>query len=230
MNRRPIAVALIVGVAGLSIAGTALAAAGVVSMRAAKRSVTYPGVVDLIATGTGTETLARFERSTSPTNTLSWETLESRATVGVSAFRVPHLPRRNAYYRAVIGGVESTPAVYVAVRVPMSAPRLSSSRPKAGTRLRVSGTVRPNHPLGMGAEAPYRFGLEFDKRTKSGSWKTQSSRTALITAEVDSDTSRWSGDRLLKRGDAGLWRVRAFHECPNHARSYSAWREFSVRP
>ena len=103
-------------------------------------------------------------------------------------------PRRNTYYRAVSSLKPATQSQDLLVKVrPLIGFRVSDSTPRAGQRVRFSGTVRPRHN-----------GRRVNIQRKSGSrWITVARPTLRA---LNASTSRYS--RRIRVRSSGTYRVR----------------------
>jgi hypothetical protein len=80
--------------------------------------------------------------STSPT----WSDVETRTTDAKGDASFTTRPRRNDYYRAIARTTPEQTSAELLVKVaPLVGFRVSDSTPRAGSRVRFSGTVRPRH-------------------------------------------------------------------------------------
>lgn len=198
-----------------------------VSLKPDKTSATYPSVITLVAQVTtvtaSTPPTAAFEvRSADSTLWVPLATITAKdgAPGRFVALSAPN--PKNAYYRARVGSMETT-TVYVAVTVPMGTPKATKSKVKAGSTIGFSGTIRPFHPNTS------ELRVDFQKKGSKG-WRTSASLTTTLapTVPIDNDMSKWVHTISPTKGNAGLWRVRSFHECPRHSASYSKWTYFTV--
>jgi len=81
-----------------------------------------------------------------PSTSTTWSDIETKTTDAKGDAAFTTRPRRNDYYRAV---ARTTPEQISAEQLVKVAPlvgfRVSDSTPRAGSRVRFSGTVRPRH-------------------------------------------------------------------------------------
>ncbi len=196
-----------------------------VTLTASVRELTYPTIVELVATASNPETTtARFQRRR--VDLTAWEEIGTvSSTTGQFVFL--DIPRYGYSYRALVGSTESS-AVAVAVHVPLSKPGASASLVKAGRVLRLWGAIRPKHGAAT-AEIRYRlYWQKYNPKTRKWTNGTPTSLSIDPANDVNSDTSRWFFNLTTRTSLVGSWRVRFFHECPRHKASYSPWTTFAV--
>ena len=151
-------------------------------------TVTISGKVQNNQAGT-TVTLLR--------KTVPATTFTGTATVTVDkngGYTFTQRPRRNTYYRAVSSLKPTTQSADLLVKVsPLVGFRVSDTTPRAGQRVRFSGTVRPRHN-----------GRRVNIQKKSGNrWITVARPTLR---RLNASTSRYS--RRIRVRRSGTYRVR----------------------
>ena len=81
-----------------------------------------------------------------PSTSQTWSDVETKATDAKGDTAFISRPRRNDYYRAVARTTpEQISAESLVTVAPLVGFRVSDSTPRAGSRVRFSGTVRPRH-------------------------------------------------------------------------------------
>jgi hypothetical protein len=81
-----------------------------------------------------------------PSTSQTWSDVETKATDAKGDTTFISHPRRNDYYRAIARTTPEQTSAEALVKVaPLVSFRVSDSTPRAGSRVRFSGTVRPRH-------------------------------------------------------------------------------------
>jgi hypothetical protein len=81
-----------------------------------------------------------------PSTSQTWSDIETKATDAKGDTTFISHPRRNDYYRAIARTTPEQTSPEALVKVaPLVSFRVSDSTPRAGSRVRFSGTVRPRH-------------------------------------------------------------------------------------
>ena len=192
-----------------------------VSLTASTKELTYPTIVELVATATNPETTtARFERRR--VDRQNWEVLGTSPSTTTGQFVWLDVPAYGYAYRAIVGSIVSDEFAVI-THVPLSKPALNTSRVKAGGVLALSGTIRPKHGAAT-EEIKYRlYWQRYDAKTRK--WVAAGTTNMSIDPanDLNSDTSKWMFNRKTAPWMVGAWRVRFFHQCPRHKDSYSPW-------
>ncbi len=197
-----------------------------VKLTATPSSVTYPAIVTLSALASNIDTtVAKFEvRSADST---LWTPLAGPVDSTTGQFKYLYFPKKNSYYRVIVGDVQTDGTLYVPVRTNLSKPVGNATAFRVGQQLRMWGTIRPYHPVGDHPD-DVKYYLYWQKYSYSlRRWVACKTATPLsITSVVDNDTTKWSYGRAMN--NPGLWRVRFYHQCPRHAATYSPWLTYRV--
>ena len=201
-----------------------------VKLAANVKELTYPGIVELVATASNpSTTTARFQRRRRVTLVEwgAWETIDT-VTSTTNQFVSLDVPRYGYEYKAIVGSIESS-AVAVSLRVPMGKPLVSPARVKVGKTAKLSGTIRPRHGAAT-TEILYRLYWErYDARLRRWVRVTGFTNVTIDPKnDVNNDMSKWVYNLSVLPSYVGAWRVRSFHQCPRHKASYSTWTTFTV--
>lgn len=173
------------------------------------QATTFTGKV----TGAGAATTVEIQRDPYPFGD-GFTVQRSVATAKNGSFSVALLATVNTHYRAVAtSNTATSPTVLVRVR-PKVGLSLSTATPKAGTKVRFFGSVKPPHDANP---------VSIQKRTRTGAWTTVA-RAVLR----DAGTTRSTYTKLVTIPRGGTYRVKiAAHG--DHLSGVSRERAITVR-
>lgn len=117
-----------------------------VTLRPSAPLVTFSHPVTSTASVKGAKAGVGVTLQRRPSTSQTWSDVETKATDAKGDASFVTLPRRNDYYRAIARTAPEQISTESLVKVaPLVGFRVSDSRPRAGSRVRFSGTVRPRH-------------------------------------------------------------------------------------
>jgi hypothetical protein len=117
-----------------------------VTLRVSSALVTFSQPVTSTASVKGAKAAVGVTLQRRPSTSLTWSDVETRTTDAKGDTAFTTRPRRNDYYRVVARTAPDQTSAETLVKVaPLVGFRVSDSTPRAGSRVRFSGTVRPRH-------------------------------------------------------------------------------------
>jgi hypothetical protein len=187
-----------------------------VTLRVSSALVTFSQPVTSTASVKGAKAGVGVTLQRRPSTSPTWSDVETRTTDAKGDAAFTTRPRRNDYYRAVARTApEQTSAESLVKVAPLVGFRVSDSTPRAGSRVRFSGSVRPRHN-GRRVYVQRKIG--------TGAFVTIR-RTALVAAT--STASKYSLRVRVRR--AATYRVRILGHA-DHAMGISRERILTPSP
>ena len=117
-----------------------------VTLRVSSALVTFTQPVTSTVSVKGAKAAVGVTLQRRPSTSLTWSDVETRTTDAKGDIAFTSHPRRNDYYRAVARTAPEQISAEALVKVaPLVGFRVSDSTPRAGSRVRFHGTVRPRH-------------------------------------------------------------------------------------
>jgi hypothetical protein len=117
-----------------------------VTLRLSAALVTFSQPVTALVSVKGAKAGVGVTLQRRPSTSQTWSDVETKPTDGKGDASFSNRPRVNVYYRAVARTTpEQTSAESLVKVAPLVGFRVSDSTPRAGQRVRFSGTVRPPH-------------------------------------------------------------------------------------
>jgi hypothetical protein len=117
-----------------------------VTLRASAALVTFSQPLTSTVSVKGAKAGVGVTLQRRPSTSLTWSDVETKPTDAKGDAAFVTRPRRNDYYRAIARTAPEQTSPESLVKVaPLVGFRVSDSTPRAGSRVRFSGTVRPRH-------------------------------------------------------------------------------------
>ena len=117
-----------------------------VTLRVSSALVTFTQPLTSTVSVKGAKAAVGVTLQRRPSTSLTWSDVETRTTDAKGDITFTSHPRRNDYYRAVARTAPEQISAEALVKVaPLVGFRVSDPTPRAGSRVRFYGTVRPRH-------------------------------------------------------------------------------------